>query len=360
MKISDGRGLVSGEYQNTNHPVDRETWLHECFPNWGSFLNQQIENYNVPKGQVAMWWITGATWILKTDEGAILWIDPFAGSSGYTEIASCGVCRQSGADTMNWLLCDPNVIDPWKFNRLDAVLITHVHQDHCDIYATKAVTQTTSAPFYGPETVDKRLKEFEVPDNRRTCVHIGDTIEVPGAVIQVLPNYDDTAIRTGGGPLLDYDVCAVSYLVKTSAGSVLFAADSWYNDGYAYFPEFFDIDVATCNMGYNYPGATDKMTPYDICRFADAIQCKVIIPDHYENLAHCAYDPNMLINQFERLADELIPDIRHCIMQIGGMYQYPRDINMKRYHHKPGFGNIDKTRVRNYQRLAEKFEPKKN
>jgi len=358
-QITDGRGLISGTYMNTNHAINRESWLKECFPGWGTFLNRQIEGYEVPKGQVAMWWISGASWILKTDEGAIIWIDMFAGGSGYTEISSCGVCRQNGADSMNWLELDPVVIDPWDFKRLDACLITHVHQDHCDIYAVKAATQTTEAPFYGPETVHKRLEEFEVPSDRNHRVHVGDTIEVPGAVIQVLPNYDDTAIRTGGGETMDYDLCAVSYLIKTSAGNVLFAADTWFNDGYAYFPDFFDVDVATCNMGYNHPGATDKMTPYDAVRFADAIKCKVIIPDHYENLAHCAYDPGLLVSQFERLADEMIPDIHHCIMQIGGMYQYPRDKEMRRYRQMPGTVGVDKTRVPNYMRLAAKFEPKK-
>lgn len=360
VEIDDGRGLVSGTYTNNNHPVDRETWLHECFPGWGSYLNKQIQNYQVPKGQVAMWWIQGASWILKTDEGGIIWIDMFTGGSGYTEISSCGVCRQSGADSTNWLNLPPVIIDPWKFEQLDACLITHVHQDHCDIYSIKAATQTTGCPFFGPKTVVKRLGEFEVPEERIREVTVGDTIQVPGATVQVLPCYDDTAIRTGGGKdLLPYEDCCVSYLVKTSAGNILFTGDTWYNDGYAYFPDFFDIDVVTTDMGYNRPGATDKMSPYDVVRLADALQCKVIIPDHYENLAHTAWDPAMLVSQFERLAAEMIPEITPCVMQLGGMYQYPRDKEMRRYRHPSGAVNVDKTRVPNYMKLAQKFEPKK-
>lgn len=83
-EITDGRGLISGTYQNTNHYMDHEVWLHECFPSWGTYLNKEIETYSVPKGQVAMWWIGGASWILKTDEGGIAWIDLFTGGSGYT------------------------------------------------------------------------------------------------------------------------------------------------------------------------------------------------------------------------------------------------------------------------------------
>ncbi len=360
IQMTDGRGLVSGEYQNANHPLTREIWAQECFPGWGSYLNKQIEEYIVPKGQVAMWWITGASWILKTDEGAIVMIDLFTGGSGYTERASCGVCRQSGADSTNWLQLDPIIVDPWSFKHIDAYLITHVHQDHCDIYSVKATNQTTDCPYYGPKTVIKRLEEFEVSEDRRHLVTVGDTIEVPGAKIRVLPCYDDTAIRTGGGKeLLPYEDCCVCYLIETSGGNILFSGDTWYNDGYAYFPDFFDIDVATTDMGYNRPGATDKMTPYDVVRFADAIRCKVIIPDHYENLAHTAWDPALLCNQFERIAAEMIPDITPCLMQVGGMYQYPRDKEMRRYQRPSGSVGVDKTRVAGYMKLAEKFEPLK-
>lgn len=355
---SDGRGLLSGTYQNTDHDMNHQIWLEENFPAWGTYLNQQIEQYVVPAGQVAMWWIGGASWILKTDAGAICWIDLFTGGSGYTEISSCGVCRQCGAESMNWLMLPPVVVDPYKFNRLDASFITHVHQDHCDINSVKAAAQTTDCPFYGPETVTRRLTEFQVPAARNHTVRVGDTIEIPGAVVRVLPNYDNTAIRTGGGPLLDYDDCCVSYLFETSGGNILFVADTWYNDGYAYFPDFFDIDVVTANMGYNYPGATDKMTPYDCVRLADALQCKVIIPDHYDNLAHCAWDPALLVRQFERLASEMVPDITPCVMQLGGMYQYPRDRQMRRYRYPSSAINVDKNRVPNYRKLAEKFTPR--
>ena len=52
---TDGRGFPSGAYLNQNHPMDRTQWLEDTFPEWGSFLNQEIENYEVPKGQVSLW-----------------------------------------------------------------------------------------------------------------------------------------------------------------------------------------------------------------------------------------------------------------------------------------------------------------
>ena len=101
--------------------------MEECFPDWGTYLNNQIEAYEIPKGQVGLWWIGGASWVLKTDAGGIFWIDMFSGASGYTKLASCGVCRQTGADSLNWLSLLPHVIDPWKFKRLDGCFISVGH-----------------------------------------------------------------------------------------------------------------------------------------------------------------------------------------------------------------------------------------
>ena len=76
---SDGRGIISGAYVNQDHPIDRTQWLEDSFPEWGTFLNQEIESYQVPKGQVSLWWCGGPSWVLKTDEGGIFFIDQYCG-----------------------------------------------------------------------------------------------------------------------------------------------------------------------------------------------------------------------------------------------------------------------------------------
>lgn len=359
IKKTDGRGLLSGTYANTNHVMNRDIWLNEVFPQWGSYLNKQIECMEVPNGQVGLWWCGGSSWVLKTDAGGVFWIDMFTGGSGYTERSSCGVCRQSGAESTNWLTLNTGVIDPWEFGQLDGCFITHVHQDHCDINSVKAINQTKDTVFYGPQVVTERLREFETPKNRICYVHVGDCIEIPGGRVRILPCYDDTAIRTGGSKgLLDYDDACVCYLFETSGGNILFMGDTWYNDAYAYFPQFFDVDVAVFDMGFNWPGATDKMTPYDCVRMGMALQCKVMLPDHYDNLAHTAYDPGFIVRQFEQLAEEMTPEIKTIIMQAGGMLIYPRDRDIGRYRYPCGSINIDHTRVPGYIKLAEKFASK--
>ncbi|MDR1977961.1 MAG: MBL fold metallo-hydrolase [Synergistaceae bacterium] len=341
---SDGRGIIAGDYVNQNHPMDRDQWLRDSFPEWGTLLNQEIENRKVPKGEVSLWWCGGPSWVLKTDEGGIFFIDQYCGPSMYTSLYYCGVCKQSGADSINWIRLNPHVIDPWKFNQLDGVFCTHAHQDHCDLYAVKAALQTTKAPFYAPPVAAKKLKVFEVPDDRIVVARVGESVKIKGAEVDFLICYDQTAIKTGEGDVnLPFEEAACCYLFKTSAGNILFMGDTWYHDGYVSIREKYpnQIDVAIFDMGSNAPGATDKMPPYDCARVGQVLGAKLLIPDHYDNWANTAGDPELLVNQFERIVSENTPEIKTMIMRCGGRFDYPKDKDKKRYRYPDGSENYN-------------------
>ncbi|MEI3117434.1 MAG: hypothetical protein V8S30_05190 [Merdibacter sp.] len=37
--------------------ITRESWIMSTFPEWGTWLNEEIENEVVEPGNVAMWWL---------------------------------------------------------------------------------------------------------------------------------------------------------------------------------------------------------------------------------------------------------------------------------------------------------------
>jgi len=252
------------------------------------------------------------------------------------------VCKQAGADSINWLRLNPQVIDPWEFKKIDGVFCTHTHADHCDIFTVNAALQTSDALFYAPPVTAERLREFHVPEERLVVAKVGESVKVPGATVHFLICYDDTAIRTGdeNGNISYEDACC-SYLFETSAGNIMFLGDTWYNDGYVQIPRMFDVDVAIFDMGFNAPGATDKMTPYDCARLGQALKAKVLIPDHYDNWVNCAGDPNLIVDQFERIVAENTPEIKTVIMQCAGRFDYPKDQNIRRYRYPDGSENYD-------------------
>ena len=335
---TDGRGIISGTYVSQNQDITKAQWLEDCYPEWGSYLNREIEKYEVPKGQVGLWWCGGPSWVLKTDEGGIFWIDQYCGPSLYTEaVGNCGVCKLSGAESINWLRLNPQVIDPWEFKQLDGVFCTHMHQDHCDLYAVKAALQTTEALFYASYMAVNKLKKFGVPDSRIHTAIVGEAVKVKGAEVEFLICYDDTAIRTtDSDELLPYELASVCFLFKTSGGNILFMGDTWYNDGYVELAANYDIDIAIFDMGVNAPGATDKMTPYDCARLGQTLKAKVLIPDHYDNWANTSGTPGQLTDQFERIVSELTPEIKTVIMACGGRLLYPQDQDIKRYKYPDG------------------------
>ena len=52
---------------NNANEITRETWIMNCFPEWGRWMVEDIEETVVEKGTFAMWWM-GCTGIwVKTE-----------------------------------------------------------------------------------------------------------------------------------------------------------------------------------------------------------------------------------------------------------------------------------------------------
>lgn len=55
--------------------ITRESWILSTFPEWGTWLNEEIENEVVPEGNVAMWWLGCVGVWIKTQQALIfVWI----------------------------------------------------------------------------------------------------------------------------------------------------------------------------------------------------------------------------------------------------------------------------------------------
>ncbi|MGW8250094.1 MAG: MBL fold metallo-hydrolase [Anaerolineales bacterium] len=179
--VGDGRGTMQGDFLlNHDRAIDRTRWILECFPEWGQWLNREIEETQVPKGNYAFWWTGGMGFVLKSPGGAVLLVDNYAGPAHYTEYEYCGVCRTSGSPTIDWLRLNPQVIDIFGFKTLDGVFCSHQHADHTDIYTLKAATQTADCKFYGPLSAVERMRTFQVPEERIELVRPGQSFQIMG------------------------------------------------------------------------------------------------------------------------------------------------------------------------------------
>ena len=60
--------------------ITRESWILSTFPEWGSWLNEEIEQEQVAPGTFAMWWL-GCTGIwFKSEGGTNVCVDFWCGT----------------------------------------------------------------------------------------------------------------------------------------------------------------------------------------------------------------------------------------------------------------------------------------
>ncbi len=330
--------------------ITRESWILGAFPEWGTWLNEEIDETVVEKGTFAMWWL-GCTGIwIKTEGNANIAIDLWFGNGKRTQktkhMAEYHQMRNmtGGQLTQPNLRAAPIVYDPFAVTQVDAVLSTHYHNDHIDPFFAAAVLKNCAddVPFIGPkESVNKWLS-YGVPEERCITVVPGDTVKIKDIEIVALDSFDRTCLVTADKPLYgicptDMDDKAVNYLIKTPGGNIYHSGDSHYSVYYAKHGKDYDIDVALGSYGENPAGNQDKMTSIDILRMAEALQTKVVIPFHYDVWSNFKADPLEILMLYDYKKYVLQYKFKPFIWDVGGKFVYPNDQDLRQYHYRRGF-----------------------
>ncbi len=332
--------------------VSRESWILGTFPEWGTWLNEEIEQEAVAPGSFAMWWL-GCTGIwLKTAENTNLAIDFWVGTgkrTGRNALMTPGHQMQRMAGVRK---LQPNLrnsvmpLDPFAVRAVDAVLATHDHNDHIDVNVAAAVLKNAGpqVPFIGPRACVDLWRGWGVPESRCVVLAPGQSVRVKDVEIVALESFDRTALITAkpgttlrGQPVRDMDVMALNYLVKTSGGSLYHSGDSHYSNYYVRHGKDHRIDVALASFGENPPGITDKMTAVDVLRMAEALRAKVVIPVHHDIWTNFQADPREIEVLWRMRKDRLDYRFRPFLWEVGGKYVYPGDREKLAYHHPRGF-----------------------
>ena len=333
--------------------ITREKWIQECFPEWGKWLVEDIDSTDVQPGSFAAWWL-GCTGIwIKSENATNICVDLFSGNSKTSHYNcppnQCGrnyqLARIAGSVQMNLNPRNiPHVLDPFQITHLDAVLATHDHSDHMDIYSTAAFLKQEGIPFIGPKFSTDKWRGWGVPDERLITVKPGDKVTVKDIEITAVDSFDRTALITAPpeGEIIgrfpgDMDDRAVNYVIKTPGGTFYHSGDSHFSNYTLKHGRDYDIDVAISAFGENPMGMTDKVTSSDVLRMAENLHCKVMIPVHYDIWPSFWADPREIEMLYDFKKDRLQYKFNLFIWQVGGKFIYPDDSANRRYCYPRGF-----------------------
>lgn len=336
---------------STLDEITKEKWILSTFPEWGTYLNEEIEEEVIEKGKVAMWWL-GCTGVwIKTENSTNICIDAWFGNGKRTQKTKEMKKYHQMRNMTGGTLIQPNrraipfVYDPFEVKGVDAVLSTHYHADHIDQYFAAAVMKNCddTVPFIGPQKSVELWIKWGVPKERCIIVKPGDTVKIKNDVeIVVLDSFDRTCIVTADHDLngicpTDMDEKAVNYLIKTPGGNIYHSGDSHYSIYYAKHGKDHKIDVAFGSYGENPVGNQDKMTSVDILRMAECLRTDVVIPLHYDVWTNFKADPLEILMLFDYKKNVLDYKFKPFIWDVGGKFIYPDDANKRQYHYRRGF-----------------------
>lgn len=332
--------------------ITREKWILETFPEWGTWLNEEIDEEVVKPGTFAMWWL-GCTGIwLKTENSTNILVDLWVKTGKKTKQNKMMKKQHQHQRMIGCEKLQPNlrnvpcVLDPFAIKNLDALLATHDHGDHIDENVAAAVLQNTTVEtkFIGPKACVELWRSWGVPEERLVEVKPGDTVKVKDTEIVILESFDRTELVTAKpGVILkdkmpqEMDELAVNYLFKTPGGNLYHSGDSHYSNYYAKHGNDHKIDVALGSFGENPRGMTDKMSSVDILKMAECLKTKVIIPFHHDIWTNFMADPKEIMMLWNERKYRLKYDFTPYIWQVGGKFTYPDNNLDREFMYERGF-----------------------
>jgi len=231
---------------------------------------KEIEDSKVMSGKTMVWFLGGASIAIKTRE-ALLYIDPYFGPSPDSE----------------WVRRFPPPIDPGKIKIVDGILITHEHEDHCDMTTLQAVTRNTDATIYASPNALTCIK-----DGFKINIDTGSLKEIKPGDSFTLKDVDIFAQKSSDPQSPD----AITYILQTEAGTIFHSGDSHYSDIFKDISSKYRIDVAFLNLGNNPPGEYYYLTPRDFEKVAKELRARLYVPIHWDIWNKTYLDPQTCVD----------------------------------------------------------------
>ncbi len=230
------------------------------------FVNY-LKNTVVPEGEIGLFFMGQAGFILKDSEGHLLAYDIY--------LSDC--CeREFGFKRMLAKLLAPSEIT------FDAVMCSHGHYDHLDIDAIEELLKDESTAFYTTQDGVEEIVKVGMPETRATLIKRGEGIELFNGTLKANFVYCDH------GELAPH---AVGTVFEAFGKKIYFAGDT------AYKPSELVSDITTGCAFAALPinGAFGNLNEKEACELAVQLKADVTVPCHFWNFAEHGGNPLVFI-----------------------------------------------------------------
>ena len=167
-------------------------------------------------------------------------------------------------------LCYSDSFKPKDFGKVDVLLLTHTHNDHCFSEAVKEIKENNpDMPIIGNDEVAAKLKE-EAAMEDITEIEVGDKKEFDKIKVEVIKGIH------GKYPIMKEIPKNVGFVIDDGKTTVYHSGDTLYYEG---MPK---VDVALLPICNNFV----VMGIEDVYKYAKETNPKLIIPMHYDGPKH--------------------------------------------------------------------------
>lgn len=235
----------------------------------------------VPRATVAVWWLYQAGFVLKSEAGTTVAVDPYL---------SDAVLRSYNQPRAVEIPIAPSDLP------VDAVLATHPHEDHLDPDSIEAFAAHPHLTFIGPASVAKVLQSRGVPAERITVV----AADRPAAIADIGIRAVFARHMYAAEPTPD----AIGFLLDVSGVHVYHAGDTEYDSRILAETKGVDVSLVCIN------GTTGNMNAHEAALLAFQQQARVAVPMHYglwhdhDYGAGATLEPQVFVDTLRRLAPE--------------------------------------------------------
>ena len=214
------------------------------------YFTKKLSGAQPKNGQIALFWLGQAGFLIKNSAGEILAVDPY-----FSDMVE----RLDGFKRLMMPVMEPEELDA------DVILVTHYHGDHLDLDSLPTLMKPRTQLLCCGQSLQE-CRRIHLPEAQMSVMEVGRVRTIKGFTIEpVFADHGD------GAP------AALGYLVETEGITLYFSGDTSYQKDRMQYAADRDIDILIVPINGEYGNMNER----DAAMLAAQVRAKLTIPSHF-------------------------------------------------------------------------------